>query len=265
MMNNISMTRSLLLLGALAAGACGQSRPDAGAYDALSATVWFQTAGEFRALCYQAYTLAALRLETDVRDSVRQRPRAVIVDVDETVLDNSPHQAKLLETGTAFPSWWKEWVDKASAEAIPGAVEFLKTAVASGVDVFYVTNRSREERAATIRNLATQGFPQADETHVLTREDVSSKERRRLKVGETHDVILLVGDNLADFAQVFERKPLEDRNDAVDRLRSEFGRRFIVLPNTLYGDWESAVMHYGRDLTPEQRHELRMNSLRSFE
>jgi len=257
--------RTFAFLCILSAAACGQSRPDSGAFDALSATVWFQSAGEFRALCYQAYALASLRLEADLRDSVRQRPRAVVVDVDETVLDNSPHQAKLLRTGTSFPSWWREWVDMASAEAIPGAVEFLQDASAKGVEVYYVTNRSRDERTATIANLASRRFPHADEKHVLTREQESGKERRRQSVGESHDIILLVGDNLADFAQVFERKPLDERNATVDRMREEFGRRFIVLPNTLYGDWESAVLRYERNLTPERRHELRMKSLRTFE
>lgn len=243
----------------------GQSVGDRGRYDALSATVWFQTSGEFRALCYQAYQLAEWRLEADLRDSVRSKPRAVIVDVDETVLDNSPHQAKVMLTDTAYPAWWKEWVDKAEARPIPGALKFLKRASSRGVSVFYVTNRSADERAATLRNLRQLGFPDADESNLMTRESGSSKEVRRTRIAETHDIILLVGDNLGDFAAAFDRLPLETRNAAVDRLQREFGSRFIVIPNPLYGDWESAVFEYGRGLSPDRRHELRKSILRSFE
>ncbi len=249
----------------LAACTAAQPQPDRGRFDALSATVWFQTSGEYRALCYQAYQLAAMRLDADLRDSVRQRPRAVIVDIDETVLDNSPHQVKVMETDTAFPAWWKEWVDHAQARPIPGSHEFLTAASAKGVAVFYVTNRSADERAATLSNLRRAGFPNADDAHLLTRERESSKEARRSRIAQDFEIVLLVGDNLADFASAFDRQPLEERNAAVDRWRSEFGSRFIVLPNPLYGDWESAAFKYERDLTPARRHELRRLILRSFE
>lgn len=254
-----------LAVAILASCSVSQPTTERGRYDALSATVWFQTSGEFRALCYQAYQLAAWRLEADLRDSIRSKPRAVIVDVDETVLDNSPHQAKVMQTDTAYPAWWREWVDKAEARPIPGALEFLKRASSKGVSVFYVTNRSADERAATLTNLRQLGFPDADESHLMTRESESSKEVRRTRVAQTHDIILLVGDNLADFASAFDRQPLEARNAAVERLRREFGSRFIVIPNPLYGDWESSVFEYGRGLTPERRHELRKSILRSFE
>jgi 5'-nucleotidase (lipoprotein e(P4) family) len=257
----------LVVVGLTTATSClsGQPTAERGRYDALSATVWLQTSGEYRALCYQAYQLAEWRLEADLRDSVRTKPRAVIVDIDETVLDNSPHQAKVMLTDTAYPAWWREWVDRAEARSIPGAFEFLKQASSNGVSVFYVTNRSADERAATLRNLRRLGFPYADESHVFTREGESSKEVRRARIAQTHEIVLLVGDNLADFAAVFDRKPLDARTSAVDQLHQEFGSRFIVIPNPLYGDWESAVFQYGRGLTPERRHELRKNILRSFE
>lgn len=254
-----------LAVAILASYAVSQPAMERGRYDALSATVWFQTSGEFRALCYQAYQLARWRLEADLRDSIRSKPRAVVVDVDETVLDNSPHQVKVMQTDTAFPAWWKQWVDRAEARPIPGALEFLQHASSKGVSVFYVTNRLADERAATLKNLRHLGFPDADESHVMTRDNESGKEARRTRIGQTHDVVLLIGDNLADFASAFDRQTLEARNAAVDRLRREFGSRFIVLPNPLYGDWESAVFEYGRGLTPERRHELRKSILRSFE
>jgi len=242
----------------------GQQTGDPGKFDGVSATVWFQTSAEFRALCFQAYAIARWRLDADIRDSASSLPRAVVVDVDETVLDNSPHQAKLIATGTQFPMWWKEWVASATAEAIPGAVEFLTYAASRDVKVFYVTNRDSAERDATIRNLRYRGFPDADLAHVLTREVASSKEERRRRIAASHRIVLLVGDNLNDFAAVFERKPASERAAAADAWKSEFGTRFIVLPNPLYGDWESAVFQYERTLSLPQKHELRLKSMKEF-
>lgn len=253
-----------LLIFVSLSNSIAQEAQDPGRYDGLSATVWFQRSAEFRALSHQAYNIARWRLDADLRDSASVPQRAVIVDVDETVLDNSPHQATLITTGTQFPAWWTEWVARAAAEPLPGALEFLAYASSKGVAVFYVTNRDSAEREATIRNLSLRGFPDAHTAHVLTRESTSSKEERRRRIASAYRIVLLVGDNLNDFASVFERKSVADRSAAADALRSEFGTRFIVIPNPLYGDWESAVFQYDRSLTVPGKHDQRLHSLRSI-
>jgi 5'-nucleotidase (lipoprotein e(P4) family) len=260
--------RSISLLTALALViACSPVRDTPKAVPqqyTLGATLWFQTSAEARALCYQAYHLAQLQLDRALRDLPRGAKGAVVLDIDETVLDNSPHQAKLLQTGESYPAYWDEWVQRAEARALPGAAEFLRYAHSRGVALFYVSNRNAGSLNATLTNLRAAGFPQADSAHVLLRGTASTKEPRRQEIGNTHRILLLVGDNLADFSDVFERATVEERAAAVDRLRSEFGSRFILLPNPIYGDWDRAVLQYRTDLSESEQNTLRMNALRSF-
>lgn len=232
------------------------------------AVLWTQTAGEWRALSYQAYNLARMMLDRDLRVNRRsRRPRAIIVDVDETVLDNSLHQATLILNHENYNGQrWSEWVNRAEATAVPGAIDFLRYAAARGVRIFYVTNRRTTEREGTRRNLARLGFPDVSNETLLVREDNASgsKEARRRKVSARRRVVLLVGDNLNDFADVFERKGIADRAAEVDRLRREFGTRFVVLPNAMYGDWESALYDYNPRLTESERATRRRERLRGY-
>ncbi|GAA4719617.1 5'-nucleotidase, lipoprotein e(P4) family [Brevibacillus fulvus] len=231
----------------------------------LMADAWFQNSGEAKALYYQGYNLASLMLDKDLADKTVTKKRAVIVDVDETVLDNSPNNVRMMMEGKEFnPDSWNEWVGLAQAKALPGAVEFLNKADQNGVDVYYVSNRTVDQIPATIKNLQAAGFPQAVESHLLFKDDVSSKEPRRQQIEQDHHIVLLVGDNLVDFAQVFETKNQADRNKAVDELKEKFGQSFIILPNPMYGDWETAL--YGEQkLTQEQKLQAREAALTSYE
>lgn len=229
--------------------------------------LWTQTSGEWRALSYQAFALARLRLDQDLRANRNKRMRrAVIVDVDETVLDNSPYQAMTVKTRTAYESKsWRAWCEKAEAAAIPGAVEFLRYANSRGVRVFYVTNRRESEKQCTAQNLKKVGFPDVSDETVLVRTDVSSKEPRRQTVAARHRVVLLIGDNLNDFAEIFEKsKTIESRLAATQQNKSNFGARFIVLPNVMYGAWEEAIYGDASKLTEEQKAEKRKNTLKDF-
>ena len=231
----------------------------------VMAVLWYQHAAEMRALYYQAFHAAGMQIDIDHKTRKGKKPGAVIVDVDETVLDNSPHSAKMILENKSFPYAWTDWVNRAEAEALPGAVEFLNNAVAKGYDAFYVSNRSAEtEMEGTIRNLRCKGFPQVDSTRVLLRTQESSKETRRRQIMKTHDIVVLIGDNLNDHAEVFEKRSIDERFAETDRLREEFGARFIVLPNPLYGEWESAIYRYQRGLTQEQKEHLRRSALKGF-
>jgi 5'-nucleotidase (lipoprotein e(P4) family) len=234
------------------------------------AILWTQTSGEARALAYQAFTLARMMLDRDLRLKRRAgQRRAVVVDVDETVLDNSRYQATLLKSRQPYDSnTWTDWVRLGQGEAIPGAVEFLRYASSRGVRVFYVTNRKLVEREATAANLRKLGFPDVSDQTLLVRTDPksSSKEPRRQSVSSRFRVVLLVGDNLNDFAEVFERgTTVADRLAAVERNRDRFGTRFIVLPNVMYGDWENAAYGYDFKLTEEGKAAKRQSLLRTIE
>jgi 5'-nucleotidase (lipoprotein e(P4) family) len=191
------------------------------------------------------------------------------VDVDETVLDNSRYQATLLKNRQPYDSnTWTDWVKLEQAEAIPGAVEFLRYASSRGVRIFYITNRKEVEKDATTVNLKKFGFPDVSDQTLLVRTDPksSSKEPRRQTVASRFRIVLLVGDNLNDFAEVFEKgKTVADRLAAVGQNRDRFGTRFIVLPNVMYGDWENAAYGYDFKLTDEQKAAKRTGLLSTVE
>lgn len=229
--------------------------------------LWTQTSGEWTALSYQAFTIARMSLDRDLRVNRRHRMRrAVIVDVDETVLDNSPYQAMLVKTRRAYESKsWTDWCKKEQAAAIPGAVEFLRYAYSRGVRVFYVTNRRESEKQCTAQNLKKVGFPDVSDETVLVRTDTSSKQPRRDNIARKHRVVLLMGDNLNDFAEIFENsKTIDSRRAATEQNKSNFGTRFIVLPNVMYGAWEDAIYGDASKLTEEQKAEKRRNTLKDF-
>lgn len=231
----------------------------------VGAILWTQSSAEKAALAYQAFALARLRLDQDLRANRRSRMRrAVVVDVDETVLDNSRYQAMLAKNRRPYESkTWTEWCNRAEARALPGAVEFLRYANARGARVFYITNRKVAEKDGTARNLKELGFPDVSDETLLVRTDASAKEPRRQSVAARYRIVLLMGDNLNDFAEVFEKsKTTESRLTAAEQNQSQFGSRFIVLPNPMYGAWEDAVYGDASKLTEEQKAEKRHNALK---
>jgi len=238
----------------------------------VAAILFMQKAAEYRALSYQAFNLARMQLDTDfekknlkkLTKAERKKARAVVVDVDETVLDNSPHQAFIVINRLPFAQdVWTQWVNQRKAKAIPGAAEFLNYASQKGVKVFYVTNRDEIHRQATIDNLKQTGFPDASDETVLVRSTESGKEARRQKIMEKYRIVLLIGDNLNDLSNVFERKSVADRFAEVDKTREMFGRKFIVLPNAMYGDWESAIYEYKR-VSEAEKKRIRAAALQNF-
>ncbi len=228
------------------------------------ATLFQQTAAEYRALCYQAFNIGRFMLDVDLADKSVDKRRIIVLDIDETVIDNSPFQAKSILNSTSYPSYWKEWCNLAKAEPLPGAVEFLNYARSNGVSIFYVTNRKEEFKEVTIQNLKEKGFPHADDEHVIMRTAEASKEGRRQELLTKYHISLLFGDNLNDFAEDFEGKDVISRSAAVDQANKQFGTRYIVLPNAMYGDWEDAIYGYNPRLNDSIKFEMRRKALRAF-
>ena len=226
------------------------------------ATLWTQQAGEAKALSYQAFNIAKTELKKQLRRK-NKKPLAVVVDVDETVLDNSPFQARGILKNTRSPDGWREWIDAAEAKPLPGAIEFLNYAKKRGVAVFYITNRKQIGRDATIKNLRAVGFPVNPE-HVMCRITSSSKKERRSEVLENFKIALLMGDNLGDFSELFELNNVKKRNQLVDEHKNHFGSKFIVLPNAMYGNWEGAVYKGNFKQTGAQKRSVRYDSLVPF-
>ncbi|HJU86442.1 MAG TPA: HAD family acid phosphatase [Gemmatimonadota bacterium] len=246
----------------------------------LFATLWQQTSAEYRASALQAYDAAREDLPIALADSgwtaaVEQEghdfstlPPAVVLDVDETVLDNSPQQARTILAGRSFdPEAWGAWVDEARAPAVPGARDFLALADSLGVAVFYVTNRDHPLEESTRRNLEAEGLPLDPELDtVLSRGERegwgSDKASRRAAVAERYRILLLVGDDFNDF--VSARLPREERDRLLERYRDRWGDRWFMIPNPVYGSWENAL--YGEaDDTPEERARRQLESLEDFQ
>lgn len=230
----------------------------------LFATLFQQNAAERRALSYQAFNMAKLMLDNQIRTTELSKTLAVVVDIDETVLDNSPFEAKSILKNSDYPKYWNEWCELAKARPLAGAVEFLNYAKSKGVVVFYITNRKINLLEATLKNLSGNGFPYADEGHVLMRTDDSNKESRRNMVEANHHIFLLMGDNLGDFMHVFDDKTIEERFKLSEKYKNEFGRKFIVLPNPMYGAWVNQLFDNNNKLSKEEKIELFKKALKSF-
>ena len=221
----------------------------------LLPVLWQQHAAEYRALCYQAFNIAALRLQEALRS--KKRKPAIITDLDETILDNSYNEAQLVKDGKGYSAAsWKQWTDLSAATAVPGAVDFLRLAKKKGVSIFYISNRNTAEVESTLLNLKKLQLPDADTAHMLFLSTSSSKESRRLAVMNKYNVIMLLGDNLNDFTQAFEKGSVSNRFRETDKAREWWGKKFIVLPNTTYGEWENALNNYQRNLSRHQRDSL---------
>lgn len=233
----------------------------------IQSVLWQQNAAEYRALCYQAYNLAKTRLTQLVAQAdTADNKLAVITDIDETVLDNSPFNAKLIALNEQYSAEeWANWVKREDAKAVPGAVDFLNFVKTKGVEVFYVSNRPKTLEKATIENLKKLNLPYANSDHLLLKAETSAKKSRFEEVRNTHKVLLYIGDNLGDFSSQFRMPSTKKRNALAKQLEAEFGNKFIVLPNPMYGDWESKGIYEGRyDWTEAERDSIRHAKLNAY-
>ncbi|MBC7924551.1 MAG: hypothetical protein H7039_02745 [Bryobacteraceae bacterium] len=222
-------------------------------YENLNAVLWMQTSQEYRAAALGTYRNAEASLMRGLSDRTwtaaleqtqpaSELPPAVILDLDETVLDNSALQAQLTASkGTYDEKVWNSWVAKVQAGLVPGAAEFLAQAQAHGVSLFYVTNRvcdAKNPADPTVLVLRKHNLP-FHMDRLLCRSDNGDKSPRRAYVGRGHRVILLIGDDYNDF--VIADRSLEARSQAVLPYERYWGERWFLLPNPTYGSWERAV------------------------
>ena len=233
----------------------------------LHSTLWTQTAVEYDGAAQQAYRLATVMMERALADSVwtasveqaeagsdayRTKPPAVVLDVDETVLDNSAYQARLvLDDATYDAESWNAWVREETADPVPGALAFTQAAVQQGVQVIYLTNRDAAVESATRDNLRALGFPVDDAPDaVLTQGEQDGwgpKEPRRRWVADRYRILLLIGDNFGDF--VPEADTTLGARETISRSFEQYwGTRWIVLPNAQYGSWEAALYNFNYGL-----------------
>jgi 5'-nucleotidase (lipoprotein e(P4) family) len=239
----------------------------------VNATLYVQSAAEYRAVATQTYAAAQRALDEALADPARvgaieetnadpSQPPAVIVDADETVLDNTGFEERAIARGITYDeALWKQWTSEGAATAIPGAAEFLAYAKSRGVTVFYVTNRDEDERAGTLANIRKLGYPIDDAgANLLLRENKNSdKSPRRQWVADRYRILLMAGDDLNDFANV-RRAPWQERNQLVTDRKAWWGTRWFMIPNPMYGSWEHAAIGSGG--TPCEQVERKIQALK---
>ena len=239
--------------------------PTSLAHERLHSVLWLQRSAESIASATQAFQLATQNLEKALRDpaqwpeavtpaiAISPRPSAIIVDVDETILNNTPEQAALIAAGRRKfdRGLWEAWQERANAEPIAGALDFIKYATAKGVRVFYVTNRTNEPKLRD--NLQAHGFPVATQPDVVllpgecsTGGTSTDKECRRQDVAKNYRVLLLIGDDLGDFLSV-SGLSADERIKQARAQAARWGREWIILPNPAYGSWERVFYDTRKD------------------
>ena len=225
--------------------------------------LWYQNAAEVDALYQQGYNVATNKLKELLKQPTN-KPYSIVLDIDETVLSNIPFQVKMVKDGTAFnPKLWDEWVQKAEATPVAGAKEFLQFADKNKVQIYYISDRTDSQVDATIKNLEAQGLPVQGRDHLMfKKEGDKSKEGRRQEVLKHTNLVMLFGDNLVDFAE-FSTKSEADRDKMFEQLKAEFGDKFIIFPNPMYGSWESAV-YQGEKKDGKGQSEARLNALKGY-
>ena len=222
--------------------------------------LWMRTSAEYRALAYQGYNVAMNAVKMAVTDPSHQRkPLAIVLDADETVVDNTKLMGESIVNGNGrFDApWWRQAVHQGKSQAMPGAVEFLNEVHKQGVEIFYVSNRYAPVNLdVTIQNFKELGFPSVDKDHVLLFEKDSDKQPRFDMIAKKYYVIVYMGDNAGDFPIGTKGKTLAERNSIIDAHKEDFGTTFVVFPNPAYGSWVSALAKGYQNFSPEEQKQV---------
>lgn len=245
--------------------------------DLLNAELWMQRSVEYKANALAVYALGRIQLDKALADknwtaateqtgNYQDLPPAVVLDLDETAMDNSAYQTGLVTTGTDFsPKTWDAWVKAEKATAVPGAVEFTQYAESKGVKVFYVTNRSADQEEPTRRNAQALGFPMGGnvDTFLMSKEKPdwgSAKSTRRAHIAKDYRIVLLFGDNFGDFSDAYNGSEAE-RLKAYEAAKERFGRDWLMLANPGYGSFESAPYGHNFKLSADEKRAKKVGAL----
>ena len=242
---------SSMLLGGLTLPGISQSHEDlslskVGNNSLLWAVAWKETAAEYGALCHQAFNLARFKVQQAIDTKQSQaKPLAIITDMDNTLIAATSYWGYLINNEMDFfdDAIWDEWLPKNEITAVPGAKEFLDYCHDNNVEIFYVTNRNQGERTFeyALNQLEYLDFPSADEAHLTVYRDTSNKTPIKNAISKSHELIVMLGDNLNDYKRDYYVEGTELRYQLMERDRKEFGDKFILLPNPTDGHWVRAI------------------------
>ena len=199
---------------------------------------WVRNSAEYHALVWQTYTSATREIEAKHAAGDLTGNWAVALDADETVLSNSLYQRERAVLGLGYSTTsWSAWVARREATPLPGATRFLERVVKLGGHIAIVTNRKDALCADTRANLAAEQVPH---DVVLCRTGTSQKEPRWQMVEDgtasaglpPTRIVMWIGDNIHDFPDLEQ-----DLRFGAGEDFAEFGTKYVVIPNPMYGSW----------------------------
>jgi len=244
----------------------------------ILSVLYAQSSAEYEASNIQTYVNAKSALDRALNDlswtaaieqkkNFRNKPPAIILDIDETVLNNVPFQARSIINGQSYPVGWLEWMLEESSDAVAGVSEFLEYAQSKGVKIFYVTNRIAVAEDATRNNIKRLGLPLDVDRDVLLMKDengwTSDKVSRRELIAKDYRILLLIGDQLGDFLPLDETTlELDLRKNLADTYKHMWGSKWFMITNPMYGRWEASIYNNEYPDTEDELMQMRLETLK---
>ena len=243
----------------------------------MLSVLYTQSSAEYKASNIQTYVNAKSALDRalddlswtaviEQKENFKNKPPAIILDIDETVLNNIPFQARSIISGQSYPIGWLEWMLEESSDAVAGVSDFLEYAQTKGVKIFYVTNRIAVAEDATRNNIKKLGLPLDTDRDVLLMKDengwTSDKVSRRELVAKDYRILLLVGDQLGDFLPLDETTlELDSRKNLADTYKHMWGSKWFMITNPMYGRWEGSIYNNEYPDTEDELMQMRLEAL----
>lgn len=223
----------------------------------VDATIWYNTSAENFYIYHQTYAYAKQKLQERLATNKEGAP-AVILDIDETVLDNGPFMLQLIEQNMTFTEeMWQGWVGKADAKLLPGVQDFLMFCEMNGVQVFYVSNRAESMLESTMENMLKYNLPNVTPENIWLMKDTGDKSERRAYVMRQANVLLYIGDNLRDFDEMFRDRSVNYGKTMVEEQLPRMLPQCILLPNPMYGQWQS-IFNYPENASEAEKARLKI-------
>lgn len=258
----------------LSLASCTQQQASMDTHESLLATLWTQTAAEYSASTTQAYHTAIANLDLALADpqwsaALEQQgdystlPPAVLMDIDQTVLDNARYNARIVKQyGKHSSKMFNQWCEEEAAPAVPGAKAFVDYAQERGVTIIYYSRRIEALRDCTTRNLQTLGFPVTDQKYLLLNNGQANTRKGylRTQIAKQFRILLLVGDDLEDFVAGSKTDSAVRRGLASEHSQ-RWGRQWIILPNPMYGAWDTSLYQFEYSLPRDQQLEFKHGHL----
>lgn len=275
---NLIYLSSVFYLFAAHISATGEKIDNSVQAQSMLAVLYAQSSAEYEANNLQTFAGAKLALEKalvnknwtaaiEQKEDFSEKPPAVILDIDETVLNNIPFQARAIIKGESYPNGWVEWMLEEASTSVAGVSEFLKYADSKGIKIFYVTNRIAIAEEATRNNLKKLGLPFDTDRDVLLMKNengwTSDKVSRRELIAQDYRILLLIGDQLGDFISLDEATSgMYSRKEVAAKYEEMWGKKWFMITNPIYGRWEASIYNNEYPDTESELMQMRLKALK---